>query len=170
MKILGILGDSSFLEYGGTVVYQDKDSDTVNALHFEPMPDDAGEDQTGLVYLNQYSIERRKLVHDDDGRPYYVPAWYDIDKDQVRGPSTFGEWWDSRLGEMCQSMDVEPAEFRRLECSVNPLENAAAMEIVGGYFGYAELSAGYETTEKASEWARKLALPLYQARKAGRIA
>jgi hypothetical protein len=159
VKVLGVVGDINFLDYGGTLIVENQGS--IDGWHFEPNSEDES-----IVYLNQFTIESFKMVGDvDTQKDYCVLAGYT--NDWVGNPSGREEWWVEELEDACKSYGVTVAEFYDCLLSDNPLKRAHAYDVIGSYHGYHELSGGDERTERTAEWRKRLALPCYRARKRG---
>lgn len=127
-KLIANLGDVSFADYGGTLVYVDEtgayppEAETYVSLDQEPYG--------GEVY--RYAIDRLKEV---DGK-LILFSW---DTTWHYPSSKYAEWFDESTEHVAKYAGVSNELYRAMFCSDDPSMRAYAYEALGSFFGYSNL-------------------------------
>jgi hypothetical protein len=160
-KILGVVGDINFLDYGGTLIVENQG--VTEAWNFDPDPDNENQ----FFLADAIKLERFKLVGDIHTRMdvYVTDHWNNTN---FGTPRECAEWWQFEIASICQTSGITAEQFWEFMTSTDPVQRAWGYDAIASYYGWHELM-GCESAriEKTSEWRKRLALPCYRARKRG---
>lgn len=167
MKILGVVGDCNWLDYGGFIVFipsgiSEESLHTVEAIHVEPNPEDESKG-----WSNHFLVERMKLVGDVASKQDCLVS-FNYSNEWEGSPAERLEWYDDKeLDSLLSQHQLTRDEFNAAITSEDMMRVAYAYEIIGSHWGYHELSGGYEETIRLAEYRKRYALPCWRARKRG---
>ena len=126
-EYIGNIGDVNWLEYGGTLIFQD--GDRLEATHVDPWMIDAGEVE------DEYDPNMKWEVFN-----------YTLDKMQIQDGKLVDEyghddWWtdEETLASIASFVGQEVEELKQSFTSDDPMELAWAYEAIGMHHGFIEL-------------------------------